>query len=335
MPTVEQLVFAQHFPFTEAARRIVTDQKVSLDKLPPDVVQRAELMVEHAVSGKKYVFNVKNSELLLKEILAFPVAKILVSFAEDHSLYAKFAGLFSDAALNYLNNAKDTKEEAVALASELGLNIDFVSESGNMISVKLLDFLKVRFSDQMLKLVNQSVSNGKVFLDINGFTRFLRAVVFEKIITSLPVQVSGLPTNLNSKASAFKHEVKEKQRKRFEFAFKGKTDANAFPPCIASMYSELLEGKNIPHMARFILASFLNRIGMPKEQIMLLFKKAPNFNERITRYQVDRLVKQNYTPASCAKIRSYTYCPNTDCKVKHPLSYYERAMKKLKGKEGK
>ena len=324
---MEQLLFAQRFPFTKAAKGIVEEEGVSLEQLPEAVIERAVLMVEHAAAGKKYAFEARNSELLLQETLAFPVAKIFVSFAKDRILYERFALLFSEAAFRYLNSEKDKGKAAVALGTELSLHFDFGAEAGFLVSVPLLEFLGIRFSDPLLKLVNQSVSRGKVFLDLNGFTRFLKAVVFERILSSLPVPVDGLPKNLADVALRFRQNLRAKQIKQFREVFKGKVNADAFPACVASMYSQLLEGKNVPHMARFILASFLNRVGMPKEQITALFKKAPNFKENVTRYQVDRIVKQNYTPASCDKIRAYGYCPNADCNVRNPLSFYRRRLK--------
>ncbi len=330
MATMQQILFAQHFPFSETAKRIVNEQSVSLEQLPETVIERASLAVEHAAAGKKYALALHSTELLLQEILAFPVAKIFVSFAKDRLLYEKFAALFADAALHYLNTGKGQKEEAVALATELRLRFDFTGEKDFLVSVPLLEFLQVCFSDMLLKLVNQRVSKGRVFLDLNGFPRLLRAVVFERILGSLPVPVDGLPKNLVKMGQRFQRDFKAKQARHFQLAFKGKVNADAFPPCIASMYSQLLEGKNLPHMARFILASFLNRVGMPKQQVLELFRKAPNFKEKITLYQLDRIAKQNYTPASCNKIRSYGHCPNADCNVRNPLSFYRRRLQNAK-----
>jgi len=84
-------------------------------------------------------------------------------------------------------------------------------------------------------------------------------------------------------------------------------------------------------MANFTLATFLNSIGMPKARILELFKKSPNFSERIASYQLDRIAKQNYAPPSCDKIRSYGLCPNKDCPARHPLSFYRRLAKRAEG----
>lgn len=326
MATMQQLLFAQQFPYTGAARKVVEAGNLSLEKLPEQVVERAVLMVEHAASGKKYALELHNTELLQQEILAFPVAKILVSFVRDDALYGRFASLFADSTLHYLNASKDTKEAAIALAGELGLRVDF-AEGNFLVSLPLLEFLGARFSDQQLKLVNQHLEKGRVFLDLNGLTRFLQALVFARLLSSLPVPVEGLPKLLVERGQKLQQVFREKRKKQFQGVFRGKVNADAFPPCVASMYSQLLEGKNVPHMGRFILASFLNRVGMPKQQMLELFKKAPNFSARVTAYQLDRIVKQNYTPASCTKIRTYGLCTNPDCNVKNPLGFYRRRLR--------
>ncbi len=329
---MQQLLFAQHFPFSEAARKLVREKNLSLEGLPEPVIERAVLMVEHSAANKQYVFFLHNTDLLMQEILAFPVAKIILSVLRDERMYEKFAALFADAALDYLNTAEDSKEAMVSLASELGLNFGFADNEGRVVSLPLMDFLSVRISDPLLHLVNQSVSNGTVFLNLNGFARFLRSVVFERIRSSLPVPITSIPKNLQNVAMRFKQNFREKQAKQFQFAFKGALKADAFPSCMAQLYSELLQGKKLPHLARFYLASFLNRVGMPKEQIILAFKKSPDFNEKIALYQINRIVKQNYTPASCDKIRSQGYCPSPSCNVRHPLSYYRRQLRKVSAK---
>jgi len=327
MHTLEQLLFAQHFPFSNATRRIVAEENISLSELPEQVVERAELMAEHAFQGKKYVFELRQSELLLQEVLAFPVAKIIVSFAKDPVLYARFSKMVADSGHSFLGREKDKKDVAVKLATDLGISFDFPEHGDFFVSLPLQEFLSIRFNDQSLKLVNQFVSNGQVFLDLNDFAKFLREKSYSVVFSSLPVPVSGLPQRLQAIANRLRNASKQREQRIFKEAFKGKVSPDSFPECIASMYSQLASGQKIPHMANFTLAAFLNSIGMPKEQIIALFKKSPNFKERIARYQIDRIVKQNYAPPSCEKIKAYGICPNTSCNTRHPITFYRRKMR--------
>lgn len=335
MHTLEQLLFAQHFPFTNAAKKIVKDQDLSLENLPEPVVERAELMVRHAFLGKEYVPNLQVSELLLYEILAFPVAKILISFVNDQSLFKSFSTMVAKSGYEFLASEKVKGKTAVALASDLGLEFDFPEQENFFVSMPLNQFLSIPVNEDSLKLVNQFVSKGIVSLDTNAFFRFLRQKSFSIVLSSLPVPVKGLPKKLEAIAKNLKMASKEREQKLFKDVFKGKASPSSFPPCISSLYGQLASGQKLPHMANFTLATFLNSVGMPTVQMLALFKKAPNFNERTASYQLDRVAKQNYSPPSCDKIKSYGYCPDATCRAKHPLSFYRRELEKNKQAEEK
>ena len=331
MHSLQGLLFAQHFPFTEAARKIVLEENPSLENLPEPLLERAELMARHAFSGKKYAFELHSADLLLQEILAFPIAKIIISFAGEPRLCRAFASMVADSAFFFLNSEKDKGKAAIELASELSLKFDFPDSKAFFASMPLAQYLSVPLQDDSLKLVNQFVSHGNVFLDLNGFCRFLREKSFSTVFSSLPVPLKGLPKRLEGFGKSLKAEAKAREQKIFGEAFRGSVAPEAFPPCIASMYSRLSAGNKLPHMANFTLATFLNSIGMPKARILELFKKSPNFSERIASYQLDRIAKQNYAPPSCDKIRSYGLCPSKDCPARHPLSFYRRLAKRAEG----
>jgi len=333
MHSLEQLVFAQRFPFTNAARKIVLEQNLSLQELPEPVIERAELMARHAFSGKEYVFEVRASDLLMQEILAFPVAKIIVSIVGEPGLYRAFSSMVSGFVYHYLSSEREQGKIALSLASELGIQVDFPEQKSFFVSLPLKDFLSVPINEDPLKLVNQFVNNGLVFLDLNSFQKYLRQKCLEAVLSSLPVPTRGIPKRLQGIAMQLKQASREREQRLFSQAFKGRVAPEAFPDCIASMYGQLASGQKLPHMANFTLATFLNSIGMPKQNIMALFKKAPNFSERTSSYQVDRIAKQNYSPPSCEKIRAYGYCPNQGCRAKHPLSLYRARMRHAKDKK--
>ncbi len=69
----------------------------------------------------------------------------------------------------------------------------------------------------------------------------------------------------------------------------GEVDLDCLPPCMKEILSELQRGMNIPHTARFAITSFLLNIGMTADEIIALFKSAPDFDEEKTRYQVEHI----------------------------------------------
>jgi len=331
----EQLRFGQRFPFSKAAKRAVKESSISLEAVPEEVLNRAEIMLFHALLGKGYCLDINSSDLLEQEILAFPVAKILVSILKDSALQNSFALMVSRSAFLYLEKSGNRKELSLELAKELGIDFELVDRKGFFVSVPLQQFLEIRFRDKTLKLVNQSVENGKVFLNINLFCRFLSEKVFSVVATGLPVETSGLPSYYKNFAKQLSGRLRKKQKIVFDFKVAGNANAGAFPPCIALLYQKQLAGESLPHMARFFLATFLNAVGMNQQQILEAFRKSPNFNENIASYQIKRIVEQNYSPASCEKVNDYGFCPDTSCNVRHPISYYRRKLRESRGKKNK
>jgi DNA primase large subunit len=117
-----------------------------------------------------------------------------------------------------------------------------------------------------------------------------------------------------------------------------------FPPCIRKMLRMLQSGENLSHAGRFGLAAFLHRAGADFESIVDAYRGAPDFDESITRYQVEHITRHDggagYTPPECDTLRSHGLCfregdPGAErptdrlrdelCfrpDLRHPLQYY-------------
>ncbi|HLH86444.1 MAG TPA: DNA primase regulatory subunit PriL, partial [Thermoplasmataceae archaeon] len=121
----------------------------------------------------------------------------------------------------------------------------------------------------------------------------------------------------------------------------GDVDYALFPPCVKTYLSQMHDGVNLPHLARFTLVSFLHKAGMSSEKIIELFRTAPDFNERLTTYQVNHITgtisSTEYSPPKCAVLGSNHLCYKGNdplCNqpwLKHPLQYY--SVKKGKPKD--
>ncbi|MCI4365261.1 MAG: hypothetical protein L3K10_04275 [Thermoplasmata archaeon] len=117
-----------------------------------------------------------------------------------------------------------------------------------------------------------------------------------------------------------------------------------FPPCIRKMRRSLQKGENLSHAGRFALAAFLHRAGADAETIVDAYRGAPDFDESITRYQVEHITQHaggsGYEPPECETLRSHGLCvrdgdPTSDTPsdrardalcfedwLRHPLQYY-------------
>ena len=114
----------------------------------------------------------------------------------------------------------------------------------------------------------------------------------------------------------------------------------AMPPCVRHLIDNLAEGKNVQHMGRFTLASFLVNIGAGEEDIVKAFKPASDFSERMTRYQVEHIAgkrggRTKYTCPMCTTLKTHGVCykPDDICStIRNPLSYYKSKARILTGK---
>ena len=340
MLTLDQLLFAYHYPISLKTKEIIRENNFSLDHLDKEIIDIAIYRIKAAHSGKEYnpayVEHSKSKDLILNEILAFPVSKILVSCLDKTEMY-RFSENVSSTIFYHLNREQKRLQIALGLANELGIKVDLKENGEYYIELPLFDFVEVSSKDPQLNLVNQHVFSGKILLNEIKFCRHIAAKAYFLTLNSLPVDLTVIPKKLKDAAKAIRFE--EFFSQKFEsFGSFGRIDPNAFPACMKSIYSSLVNGQNVPHNARFNIVTFLNSIGMPKEQIIALFKKTPNFDERITRYQVERITSGNikYSASSCKTMRSNGLCHDKNCISKHPVSFYKRALslaKKLQKKE--
>jgi len=108
----------------------------------------------------------------------------------------------------------------------------------------------------------------------------------------------------------------------------------AFPSCIKSVYDRIAAGRPASHIGRFALTSFLLNIGMSVEDVFKFFRSVSDFNERLTRYQVEHIAGTRgsgtrYTPPNCTTLRTHGICilPEPECKrAINPLVCYKRKL---------
>ncbi|MDP8886702.1 MAG: DNA primase, partial [Thermoproteota archaeon] len=185
-----------------------------------------------------------------------------------------------------------------------------VSEDQRLFKVRVVDYLAraSHFHEQEWKLINRLVHKGYVYLDADETVRLIRnelsVLIFEKVrAMTLPT----LPQSIKSKADGLRLKFLPRYERRLTLA---KTD---YPPCIKHALEVMNKGENLPHSARVMLATYMLAISKPLDEIVIMFENAPDFNEKITRYQVEHLAGMKgshtkYSVPSCDKIRNENLC---------------------------
>jgi DNA primase large subunit len=178
-----------------------------------------------------------------------------------------------------------------------------------MFEVKVTDYLKRShlFHEQEWKLINRLVHDGRVFLDPDETVRLIRSEVANLLLERISqMNPSHIPATVREQANILKSIIPVAPRSL-------DNAPSAYPPCIIHALDQMTVGENLPHSARVMLATYMLAIGKNIEEIVSLFKTAPDYDERVSRYQVEHLAGERgsrvrYLVPSCTKIRNDGLC---------------------------
>ena len=276
----------------------------------------------------------------LREILSYPVARMVVSCVSDGYLVKRYALYEAQLASARLAQQDDALVNHVARELEVDLHV----EDGHG-RVHFLDFLRytANLRGKEWKLINQEVDRGQVTLRREKALRVLQNAIQRKIEKELPLEVS------EEVETAFLEDVRElrkvlvERKARFRAEDLGKGDIAHFPPCMQKILAEIQNHENVPHMGRFAVVTFLHTVGFTNEEIFRLFGDVPDFAVGVTKYQIDHITgttsSTEYTPPECSTMKSYAICPGGDelCHrpwMTHPLKYYRHKAQRARRATG-
>ena len=79
----------------------------------------------------------------------------------------------------------------------------------------------------------------------------------------------------------------------------------AFPPCIDALYNDAAAAHDVSHMGRFTFTAFMVNIGCHQRAVNKMFKTFSDYNERLTRYQIEHIAGERgsgtlYTCLQCS-----------------------------------
>ena len=270
------------------------------------------------------------------EVPAFPVAIIIVAAMKDNYLKKKYA--LCEAKKAFLNLRRERFRKVFEIARYFKCDIrpatpqtkgfreftlDFVSYIRNTASLRQAEW----------KLVNRRLVDGRITLTKSELCRLLQEEVQRHIESRLNVKIPPLPASVMSIVDELKDRFSRKSGST-QMIYPQEIKLNAFPPCIKSLQNAISKGHHLSHIGRFTLTTFFINIGMTAEDIIDLFRSLSDFDERLTRYQVDHIAGGKgsgikYTPPTCLTLQTHRVCVdrNEGCRsVKHPLAYYRKAL---------
>ena len=319
------------YPFLDEAGDYIKARDLSLvDISQPDfnlVIRRARQRVLQAIRSREVSGEMDTPEI---EILSFPIALILVKAANLDHLISRYSHAEAIRVEKFL---EDEREDLIVeiFKNILKINVILVT-SGTGFSklnykISIIDYLRraTRFHELQWKLINRTVDDGNVYLKSNELIRLIRQEIESKIQDKLKeMVVPQLPQSFIKTIQ----ELSILSPPPPKLTGKVNISPDKYPPCVKAALDLLKKGENLPHYGRFLLTTYLVNIGESVDEIMSLYSRSPDFNERITKYQVEHIAglkggRVKYTCPSCRTLITHGFCFKTkECnKIRNPLQF--------------
>ncbi len=334
------------YPFLQEAQEYIRELGFTIDDIAqPEfspVLDRAEKRLEEALAKGRLSLEVVDERT---EILSFPVSNLILSLTGEERARRRFALAEAKRAYEMLRFEPPEKLEQIATGTfqwklkrvdtQLGKRFyDF--------AVGLTDFLRnsVHLKEPKWKLPNRVLDHGLVYTTREETSRLLEEEIRTRIVDRSARPPLQTPPPLQTKVEQARGLIVKWLGLPTSYELPKVPVPEAMPPCILHLIDELGDGKNVAHMGRFALASFLTNIGTDQEEVVRLFKPATDFSERMTRYQVEHIAgkrggRTKYTCPMCTTLKTHGVCykPDLVCStIRNPLSYYKKQARTLTGK---
>jgi DNA primase large subunit len=258
-----------------------------------------------------------------EEVIVFLISLLLVKSISIEAVTKKFALLesmrFEKYLISDLNTAnQDDKTIKLVLYkifedlfnTKILLEIDIY----NFYKIRINDYLDhpIAFQEKQWNLVNRTLHNGFVYLDGIEIVRLFRNELYLLIIDRIKkMSIDRIPDTIMVISKSIKTRWEQMHPSINTNIYNAVT-----PPCIQHIYEQISKGENLPHPARLLLGTFLIYSNKTLEEMLELFKRLPDFDEKITRYQLEHLAgkrgnSKRYFVPSCDKIKLENLCFET------------------------
>ncbi len=337
------------YPFLADAGNYLKDKGFTLEQFGTDpdlriILNEAYNRIVVATEGKVYKGNDNSNDnssntetgsaFLPKEVFSFLLAIVLLKLCGINTLIRRFSLAEARRAERFLekdlldNHNQNKDDLAKRILGDL-FSIT-VEKRDEKFAIQIPDFLEhsINFHEKEWKLVNRLVEDGYVLLSHHETVRLIRKELSNFINSKVnSVRTPEMPEGFEEYVTKL-----TKLGRRFSVPTVQTTE---YPPCIKHAIEVLEKGENLPHSGRFLLATYLLSKGKPIDDIVPLFKNAPDYNEKITRYQLNHLAGDSgsgtkYSCPSCEKLQTQNLCfAIPECNgIINPLQFGTRRMKK-------
>jgi len=317
------------YPFLEEARQRLSRLGVSIEELSEyaEALKRAKERLIEAHKQGAVDTNFTDSD---KELLSFHIALLLVRLLGVDQLAARFSLAEANRVESFLE--QENKKDLITYIFKVvtGVDAEEVQVTYGDIQydyrIPVVDYIKraVHLHSPEWKLVNRVVNGGFIYLTTHSLSRLIR----EEIRSMIYSRINSLPQPRLTPTLQQAVDELRKEIKIYVPITPTTVRPTEYPPCVQHALELLQKGQNIPHYGRFLITTYLLNMGKSADEVISLFSKVPDFNERITRYQVEHIAGlrgggTKYKPPSCRTLQTHTFCFKTEAcdDIKNPIQF--------------
>ena len=318
------------FPFSNQAKEYISNKRIDLLSVDYKILEKVKKFLITEINQdyktlEKYWFNIsKNDDEIIaySYVVIYPLSKIILSIIDNTPLTQSFANYYQKRFLYF--SKKEDIENLKEIIKDICPQLSYNQEKEQYF-ISLIDLLTLDLGEDY-KLQYTNLKEGNIFFpNKDALLEFLSVALKKRILRTTEVNKKEVPKSfLEVSEIVRKHFLStQKARGDFDNRFSGKLSNSSFPPCFDKLYNDLLSGKKLSHIANYHLAVFLAGVGYSYDDIINVYKHAPNFDERVAGYQVKKIIEKKYSIGNCETLKSNDLCVK-DCKVKHPLQLFKK-----------
>lgn len=307
------LLFCAHYPFSNEAREYVRTMGISLS---PEAVERGLARIESVMRTSSILLAGSGMQNELEgEIVAYAASRVILSCAKNRLLSSRMAVAEAKRARHYIGSSDDQSSEYDGILAE-GMGLHFTQNEGGY-SLPVWEYLLYTPRSSDYKLTNRELAGGMVMVSAHQRLRIIEEAVKKRIEGAPLPQMKEYPQEVKAAAT---RAVSMLPREELEPISIANED---FPPCIMKLIDDLRLSINVPHNGRYALCTYLVKAGLTDEQIVKLFRNAPDYNEETTTYQVKYIRTKAYSVPSCATMDTWGICI-AECRCGSPVNFRKR-----------
>jgi len=232
------------------------------------------------------------TKILKLDLQVFLSSIIMLRNLNNNYLIRKFVSnygkSFEGSVLKDIDDLETRREilEYFGIFKDLGKI--FVREKESLLKIHMLDYLELMESFEappnQLKLPNQILEKGHVIIEVPKFVYLLRLALESKLFNKIKNQMKEYKEN-----KLINEFVQELDQKYIKFdGLKAPSPTNT-PDSIKLLIDKAYREHYLDHRERIKIGIYLQKYGYDMDYILDIFRQLTDWNEKITRYQLNSL----------------------------------------------